>query len=138
MQQKFTKKIQIKFREADPAGILFFGNILSLAHDTFEEFIQNAGFTWNEWFKTDEFIVPIRQTEAQFLSPFMPGQFYQIEVFVEKIGDSSLKMKYTFLQDYKVHAEVSMVHTFLNFQTKSKIRVPEKVRVKLEKFVQKA
>lgn len=68
----------------------------------------------------------------------MPGQFYQIEVFVEKIGDSSLKMKYIFLQDYKIHAEVSMVHTFLNFQTKTKIRVPEKVRAKLEKFVQKA
>lgn len=68
----FHTEIQIRFREADPAGILFFGHVFALAHDCFEGFIEETGFGWKNWFNVrGEYLVPIRHTEANYLRPFL-------------------------------------------------------------------
>jgi acyl-CoA thioester hydrolase/1,4-dihydroxy-2-naphthoyl-CoA hydrolase len=135
MASQFKKEIQLRFREADPAGILFFGNVFALAHDCFEDFIQAAGFTWQEWFKTKEYMIPIRHTESNYLKPFIPGDKYQITATVARIGDSSFQMKYIFSQESNIHADVRMTHTFLDAKTKQKISVPELVRNRLKAYL---
>lgn len=134
MATQFQKEFQLHFREADPAGIMFFGNVFSLAHDCFEDFIQAAGFTWQEWFKTTEYIVPIRHTESNYLKPFIPGDQYQITASVDRLGDSSFTMKYVFAQGTQIHAEVKMTHTFLDARSKNKISVPTTVRDRLKVY----
>ena len=132
MAAHFEKEILLRFREADPAGILFFGNIFGLAHDCFEDFIQATGMTWDEWFRTKDYMVPIRHSECNFLKPFFPGQKYTARVSVANIGDSSFQMKYVFSskspEGPKIHAEVLMVHTFLDAKSKQKISVPQPIR----------
>ena len=134
MTSHFKKKIQLRFREADPAGILYFGNVFSLAHDCFEDFIQAAGFTWSEWFETKEFLIPIRHAECNFLKPFLPGRRYQITVSVSKLGNSSFQMKYLFSQDQVVHADVRMTHVFLTAKGHGKISVPPHVVERLKVY----
>lgn len=129
----FTKEITIKFRDADPIGILFFGNIFGLAHDAFEDFLPSAGFTWREWFQTKDYLVPIRHTEANFLAPFVPGDSYKIHVGVDSLSNTAFKMKYLFKRGDKLHAEVLMVHAFLDAKTHQKIPLPEAIRSRLEK-----
>ncbi len=131
MTEPFQKKIQMHFREADPAGILFFGNIFGLAHDCFEDFIQAAGFTWKEWFQTKDYLIPIRHTESNFLKPFLPGDSYQIHASVLKIGNSSFQMNYEFKSQDTTHAVVTMTHTFLDARSREKISVPSSVRDRL-------
>lgn len=132
---QFRKEIQLRFREADPAGILFFGNVFSLAHDCFEDFIQDAGFTWKEWFHTKEYLIPIRHTESNFLKPFRPGEKYTITATVARIGDSSFQMKYVFSQGSNIHADVRMTHTFLEAKSHQKISVPDTVRNRLNRYL---
>lgn len=140
MTKKFEKQIQIKFREADPAGILFFGNILALAHDVFEDFIPATGLTWADYFQTKEYIAPIRHAEVDFLSPFRPGEKYDVAVSILRIGDSSFQAKAVFSQTsdkgVSKHAEVKTVHTFLNAKTFAKIPVPEKFRQALGPYLE--
>ena len=127
----YSKEIIIRFREADPAGILWFGNILPLVHDTFEDFIVHSGFTWKEWFTVGQYLIPIRHLNIDFLSPFIPGNKYVVNAGIESMSESSFKMKYEFLSlenQNTVHAQVSMVHTFLDANTKQKISLPAKVR----------
>lgn len=126
--QTFKK---VTFREADPAKIMFFGNIYGFAHDAFEEFIVAAGFTWNEWFQTTEFMIPIRHSEANFLMPFQPGNTYSVYVNVEKIGNSSFQMKYEFCNDKTIHSVVKMTHVVLDQKTKAKIEIPNSIKLKL-------
>jgi len=133
--QRFQKDIQVRFREADPAGILFFGNAFALAHDCFEDFIQAAGFTWKEWFHTKEYLIPIRHTECNFLKPFQPGEKYQITASVAKLGDSSFQMKYVFSSSLGTHADVRMTHAFLDAKKHQKISVPETVRNRLKVYL---
>jgi len=132
----FQTQVRIKFREGDPAQIMYFANIFSLAHDAFEEFIVAAGYKWEEWFKTDLYMIPIRFTEADFKIPFKPGQEYQIEVSVESFSTSSFVMKYLFSSPLGLHAQVKMVHSCLDQKTKQKIPVPALMRERLEAYLE--
>jgi acyl-CoA thioesterase FadM len=133
--KSFSQTISIRFRQADPAGIAFFGNVPGFAHDCFEDFIVDLGMTWAEWFQSEHFIVPIRHLECNFHSPFFAGKKYQVEAVVAQIRDSSFQMKYTFSKDQKPCAEVTMVHTFLDKKSKKKISIPETIRSRLEKYL---
>lgn len=135
MAKSFNRDIQIRFREADPAGILYFGNIFSLAHDSFEEFIQAAGLPWADWFKSNPYLVPIRHAEADFLSPFFAGEKYQILTTIASISDSSFQVRYEFRSGSRIHARVKMVHTFVDNKAKTKVPVPENIKKILSPYL---
>lgn len=137
MNQVFRTKKTITFREADPARILFFGNVVAFAHDAFEEFIVEAGYTWKEYFQNKDYMIPIRHTEANFLAPFFPGETYDIEAVVESFGETSFKMKYVFSQNDKTHATVTMVHAVLDSKTQQKTALPAMMKSRFEKYLAK-
>lgn len=130
----FRTKIKIKFREADPAGIMFFGNIFDISHDVFEEFILAAGFTWKEYFESPDFAVPLRHVEADYKSPLFPGHSYDVGLEIVNLGHSSATFKYSYYDDHTLCCEVTMVHTFINPQTTKKISIPDDVRRRLEHY----
>lgn len=134
MQRVFKTKTSIKFRQADPAQIMFFGNLFALAHDAFEELILDVGYSWEEWFKSNSYMIPIRHSEADFLAPLIPGKTYEIEAKVESFGHSSFVMIYSFKSDDRLHAQVKMVHAVLDIKTKEKIPLPEDLKQKLGKY----
>ena len=136
MKQVFHTKKVITFREADPAQIMFFGNAFSFAHDAFEQFLPAMGYTWKEWFHNKDLMIPIRHCEGDFLAPFLPGETYDITVVVANLGETSFKMKYTFSQNGRTHAVVTMVHAVLDSGTKSKLALPATMRSRLEKFLE--
>ncbi len=133
--KQFSKNLTIRFREGDPARIAYFANTLSWAHDCFEDFIQDAGFGYAEWFRTQQYMVPIRHVECNYLKPFFPGETYQIQAEVVNLGNSSFQMKYTFTQNKHKNAEVLMVHTFLDAATGHKISLPDHVRERLTPYL---
>ena len=114
---------------------MYFANIFSLAHDTFEQFIQKAGYTWAGWFKETKYMIPIRHAECDYLRPFHAGGVYDVEVAVAEFSTSSFKMQYTFKQNGHDHAIVRMVHTTLDGKTFKKIDLPEEVRTKLTPYL---
>lgn len=133
--KQFFKKLTVRFREGDPARIAYFANTLSWAHDCFEDFIQDAGFSYNEWFRTQQYMVPIRHVECNYNKPFLPGETYQIQAEVAQITNSSFQMKYTFSLHQEKHAEVLMVHTFLDASNAKKTPVPDLVRQRLTPYL---
>ena len=128
----FKQEIQVRFRESDAAGILFFANLFDLAHDCFEDFIVACGLPWDEWFKSQEFIVPIRHTCCDFFAPLLPGQKYQIQVTVSELKSSSFELKYAFMKGDKIHAELKMVHVFVNKSTGQKMDIPARIQPALK------
>lgn len=135
MSTAYHTKFTLKFRDADPAQIMYFGNLFSIAHDAFEEFIVAAGYKYHEWFSKTEHMIPIRHAEADFLAPFVPGFTYDIEMGVAEMRETSFTMKYTFRSRDKVHGTVLMVHAVLDPQTKQKMKIPAIMRSRLEKYL---
>jgi len=131
MKKVFRSQVAIKFREGDPAQIMYFGHLFSLAHDCFEEFIVDAGYLWKEWFNSSFHLIPMRHVEADFLAPFFPGQIYDIDVTVAQLRETSFQMKYVFRDKEKVHGVVRMVHSVLDPQTHKKMKLPTQMRERL-------
>lgn len=127
MSLHFEKIYRLKFRETDAVGIMYFANIFSIAHDTFEEFLLHMGYTWKEWFAQKDFIMPIRHTEADYRAPFFPGQDYLIRCQVDRMGETSFTMIYEFYNADKtqLHAIARMTHAFADAKTKKKTAIPE-------------
>lgn len=136
MSFKFQTKTRIKFRDADPAQIMYFANIFSLAHDAFEEFIVAAGYRYEEWFSKTDHLIPIRHAEADYKSPFLPGQTYEVKVAVASLGTTSFKMKYEFSQGSRHHATVYMVHAVLDPKTREKMPLPKVMRERLAPYLE--
>lgn len=136
MNQVFKTKKTLTFREADPAKIMFFGNIFGFAHDAFEQFILEAGYTWKEYFHDPDYAIPLRHTESNYLAPFFPGETYDISVTVASFGETSFKMKYVFSQKDKTHAIVTMVHSVLDLKTKQKTALPDKMKTRFGKYLE--
>lgn len=131
----FSTEIKIRFRDADPAGIMFFGNIFALAHDVFEEFIEASGIGWKKWFDKPEHFVPIRHVECEYTAPFVPGETYQVQVSVESISTSTFKLKYVFSKGSTTHAVVKTAHTFADYEKKVKKAIPAELKSVLEAYV---
>lgn len=136
MSLKFKTQTRIKFRDADPAQIMYFANVFSLAHDAFEEFIVTAGYRYEEWFSKNDHMIPIRHTEADFKAPFIPGQTYEVTTSVASLGTTSFKMKYTFSQGRHLHATVLMVHAVLDPKTHQKMALPEIMKTRLSPYLE--
>ncbi len=136
MTQVFQTTKTITFRDCDPAGIMFFGNIFAFAHDAFEEFIQTTGYSYSEWFATTEYMIPIRHTEADFRAPFLAGHTYDISVTVASFGETSFKMKYVFSNKGHLHATVQMVHAVLDQKTKQKLTLPAILQARLRLYLE--
>lgn len=125
----------IPFRYADPARIMFHGNMLEIVHDLFEEFIQAAGFTWKDWFEPKDWSCPIRHATVDYLAPFKAGETYDVAIGVSKISETSFSMKYVFTQGERKHGKVVMVHAFVDRKNFEKMQVPPKCRKVLEPYM---
>jgi acyl-CoA thioesterase FadM len=130
----FRKNFVTRFRQADPAGILFFAEAYEIAHDTFEDFLIELGLDWKHCFENREWALPIRHSECQHLAPLHPGLNYTVTVKIEKIGDSSLALNYEIADENRVCAEVKMVHACLNKKTMIKMSIPSEIRSRLETY----
>lgn len=134
MSKPFKSKVQIKFYQADPAGIMFFGHIYSLAHDAHEQYIQACGYAWKDWFLGKEYLIPIRHSEADYLRPFRAGEIYDVEVGVYGFSKTTYKTKYVFKKNDQIHGIVRLIHTCIDPKNFKKTDIPTAVLEKLTQF----
>lgn len=137
MNKAFSQEIQIHFRQADPAGIVFFAEVFNIAHDVYEQFVQSLGISWSEWFQNAHFAVPLRHTECDFLAPLKAGESYQVQLQVSQLKNSTFELTYYFQKKSENAAVVKTVHTFIDKKSFSKIDIPTTLREKLSAYEKK-
>jgi acyl-CoA thioesterase FadM len=134
MKKPFTTSFELRFSDADPGGIMFFGNVYKVAHDTYENFIRHLGFDWHEWFQNPVWAVPIRHSSCEHLIPLSPGLAYEVAISLERVGDSSFTLKYDFQRATQKFCSVTLVHTFFNIKSRAKMQIPSNVRDRLQAY----
>ena len=129
MSQVYKKTITVRFREADPAGIMFFGNIYGICHDAFEDMINSIGIGWQSYFGTKDYLIPLIKSEAEYRGSLAPGQNYEIQVFFSLIKTSSFEVTYQIVNpadsDRKPLITVKTVHVCLHATSKAKTALPQ-------------
>jgi len=119
----------IHFDDADPAGIVFFGNYYRLHHRALEQTLPQWGLKWEDFFRRPGVGFPVRHSEADYTKPIRPGTKVFISVAPEHIGTTSVTFKSEFREtadpEASVIAVVKVTHVCVDVKTLKKTPVPE-------------
>ena len=90
----FTTAILVRFRDLDPAGIAYYPNLVNFLHEAFEDFfVGHVGRSFPEVLKSG-LGFPTVKLEMEFLSPVHYGDSVDMGVVVERLGRSSVRIRY--------------------------------------------
>jgi len=132
---KFLNKQFVRWDDLDAMGHVNNAKYLTFA--------QEARFLW----ATEEFSGAMRETsliemvvaraEVDFIEPiYEGGRFVDVEITIEKIGNSSFNMLFTISDGGTVFAKVKTVQVALSLETKKSRPLTDKERQFLTKYLE--
>lgn len=127
----FSTRITVAFGDTDPAGLVYYPNLLHYCHLAMERFFAECcGIPYSDLIEKEHIGFPTVKIEAEFLTPLIYGDDADIAVEVAAIGNSSLSLVYTIqrLRDQVVCARVEQVHVAMSVQTKKSQSIPSYLR----------
>ena len=90
----FTTSILVRFGDLDPAGIAYYPNLVNFLHVAFEDFfVGHVGKPYPEVYR-EGIAFPTVHVEMEFLSPVRYGDHVDVAVTVERVGRSSVQLRY--------------------------------------------
>ena len=132
---KNIQQFFIPFHLADPAGVVFFGHVFTLAHQVFEQFvIEQLKCQWVDWFQHPDWVIPIKKTEAEFHLPLKAGQICELQCSISAMTTSSFVFVTHFFQPH-LCCTVQSVHVFCQQEPKQKMAIPSHLRTTLERYL---
>jgi acyl-CoA thioester hydrolase len=132
---KYSSKQFVRWDDLDAMGHINNAKYLTLA--------QEARFTWS----TEEYSAAMRESslvemvvaraEIDFIEPIYDGgRFVDVDITIEKIGNSSFTMAYTIGDNGKVFARVKTVQVALSLETKKSRPLTDKEKEFLTKYLE--
>ena len=90
----FTTSILVRFGDLDAAGIAYYPNLVNFLHEAFEDFFRgHVGRPFPEVY-AEGISFPTVKLEMEFVSPVRYGDVVDVAVSVERIGRSSVQVRY--------------------------------------------
>lgn len=127
----FSTRISVAFGDTDPAGLVYYPNLLHYCHIAMERFFAaRCEISYSDLIAKERLGFPTVKIEAEFLTPLVYGDEAEIAVEVAAIGNSSLKLVYTIrrVRDDLVCARVQQIHVALSLDTKTSLSIPSYLR----------
>ena len=129
----FVYDTTVKLHMTDAAGVLFFGNYFTLAHDAYEQFMNSVGFNFHSIIMEEPFLILIVHTDSDFLKPLHTGDTVRISIQPVNIGRTSFTLGYQMATaDGTVVAKLHTVHVVIKKENQKPIAIPEKLKNALE------
>lgn len=90
----FRTTILVRFGDLDAAGIAYYPNLVNFLHESFEDFFAgHVGRPYPEVFR-EGLGFPTVKVEMDFISPVRYGDHVDVQVTVENVGNSSVRIRY--------------------------------------------
>jgi 1,4-dihydroxy-2-naphthoyl-CoA hydrolase len=129
---------KIKMRDADAAGVLFFGRYFALAHDAYEAFLDAHGVNIGQVLLEGGFLLPVVHAESDYRAPLFVGEAVTIQLRVVEIRTRAFTVAYEFHNsEDKVACTMKTIHVPVDPKTKRSAPIPEAVVRALENAVEK-
>ena len=130
-------KKKVRFGDCDSAGVIHFHNLLRWSHESWEESIDIYGISFQDIFPSslsdnNQFIFPIVNCEANFFSPIKIGDLLLVKIVPKKINKHLFQVNTFFFKDEINVAEGKIIHCSLDFDSNSKVKLPDQ----LEKWIE--
>lgn len=132
----FKIKEIVKLHNTDAAGIMFFGNYLKVAHDIFERFMSEIGFSLDYIINEADFLVVIGHSECDYKKSLKLGEKFELRLSVANLGRASFTLSYEFINEAgDLAAKAQTVHVALNKASKKTIALPDDLKEKLSQYI---
>jgi YbgC/YbaW family acyl-CoA thioester hydrolase len=129
IRMPFEHRVRVRFYQADPAQVLYFGRIFELVGDAYEELMRAAGFDVEALLRLEKYATPIVHCEADYRRPMRVGEPLVVRVLVEQVGASSVTMGYAIVgEDGETRATAQVVHVWVDGATFRKAELPIEAR----------
>ncbi len=91
----FVHRSVVRFTHTDPAGYVFFPRYFEKLQATVEDWFNKAlGLSYADYIMKERLGLPTAKTECEFQKPCFLGEELDIALFLEKIGNSSLHIRF--------------------------------------------
>ena len=135
----FEHRLRVRFQHTDPAGIVFFANILVYCHEAYEELLRSGGMPLDELIRKREHSLPIGHAEATFQRPFRFGQTIAVRVRAGRVGERSFRLEYDLYDEAQEHlASAATVHVCVDPASMTSTALPGPLRSLLEQHAARA
>ena len=135
----FEHRLRVRFQHTDPAGIVFFTNILVFCHEAYEEFLRASGMPLEDFLGKREHILPLGHAEADFKRPFRAGQLVTVRLRIGNVGERSFRVEYDLFGQGGEHlASAATAHICVEAATGKSAPIPPQLRALLEKYASPA
>ena len=110
---RYRTEVRIRFSDVDRAGIAYYPRVLHLFHVAMEDFFEEfVGIPYAKVLSEDGLGFPAVKLETEFDSPLRFGERLGVEVWVEKLGRSSLVLRFRIVgpeDDTRARARITVV-----------------------------
>ena len=134
-------KRTVRFGETDAAGVVHFLELFRWCHETWEESLEKYGIVLQEIFPSNrtntnelDVVLPVIHCEANYFQPLYVGDIINIELYPEKINESSFILRFKFLKNGNQIAKTSMKHVSINPITREKCILSKQINLWLQEF----
>jgi 4-hydroxybenzoyl-CoA thioesterase len=128
----FTTSILVRFGDIDAAGIAYYPNLVNFLHEAFEDFFRgHVGRPYPE-VHGEGLGFPTVKVEVEFLSPVHYGEQVEIAVGVERVGRSSVQMRYDASVGGRPVFRGRNVVVSVDMKTFSSVPLPDWLRARFE------
>ena len=127
---------QIRFHHCDPAGIVFYPQYFVLMNELVEDwFNRGLNVDFARFHTVERRGIPMAHIECDFVAPSMIGETLAFVLWVEKIGDTSLRLAVEARAGDEARVRATLVVVHASLETRRAVPFPAELREKLARFV---
>jgi 4-hydroxybenzoyl-CoA thioesterase len=123
----FSTRINVRFGDCDPAGLVYYPVIFHYFHIAMEEFFAaRCSMSYARLMSEERIGFPTVNAQNEFFVPIVYGDEIEIEVSVSRVGNSSVTFEYAARRasDGTLCARSAQVQVAMNLDTRRPVQVP--------------
>jgi 4-hydroxybenzoyl-CoA thioesterase len=132
----FTRAIPVRFRDCDPAGIVFYPRYFEMMNDVLEDWFAELGLDFAAMHRDTDGGVPTLSLRAEFLRPSYLGDALEWSLTVTRLGESSFALAYaaSCAGEARVRAEATLVFVENDRESMKSRPIPAILREKMLRY----
>ena len=137
----FQTRIEVRFGDCDPAGLVYYPVLFHYCHAAMEDFFAaRCGVPYDELVSRRRMGFPTVNVRAEFFAPLVYGDEALVEVWVSRVGGSSVTFEYRLRRasDGRLCASASLVQVAMRLDERAAVPLPEDLRRAFEQSAESA
>ena len=121
----FTYSYNIRFRDTDAAGVVYFANILNICHEAYESSLVDSDIDIKEFFTKPIVAFPIVHADVDFFRPIFCGDRLTIQMIAKKSGNDKFEINYEIFAQNIFASKANTKHVCIDGKTRKRANLPE-------------